>query len=126
MVKTSAKKNLKEFYNQRKRWISKTKIYTDFNISYIGVINLFTNFFIIILATLYFIDNKNLIYFITFTLFKFLIDIIFFAITNKIYKIKNLYSLFIFTEILYPFYILIMFITGFFGNYKWKERKYKI
>ncbi len=125
IVKTNAQKNIKKLYNQRKRWISKTNIYTDANITYTAILNTITNLLTITLTTIYFITNKNLILLINFIFFKILIDFIFFNIGNKTYKIKNLNTLFLLTEIIYPFYILILLTTGFFNTYTWKDRKYK-
>ncbi len=124
LVKTFAQNNIKNFFNQRKRWISKTGIYKDFNITYTGILNTTINITILTLFIISIFNHKIIPLASLFFLLKILIDLIFFATTNKIYKIKNLYILFPLIEILYPFYILFMMIFGFFGKFTWKNRTY--
>lgn len=122
LVYTKPAQNLKDFFSQRKRWMSKTKIYTDFDIAYFGILNSIVNVGLIILFVVSFF-YKDLLFFLFSTfLTKIIIDLIFFAVSNKIYKIKNLYLLFPIIEIIYPFYISFMLIFGFLGKTTWKER----
>lgn len=124
IVKTEANENLNKFYQQRKRWASKSLFYK----SKLLLVNLFAIFLfflnLLLLPILAIIINK---YIILLFLFEFIIKIV---VEYRIISFgkKHLFNnlnmqLFLLAEIVHIPYIIISALSGLFGNYKWKNRE---
>jgi len=124
IVRTEANKNLTNFYQQRKRWASKSLFYK----SKLLLINLLAIFlFFLNLLLLPFIAIFINQYIVLPFLFEFFIKMLLeYRIVNfgKKYLFDNLrMKLFLFAEIVHVPYIIISAISGVIGNYKWKNRE---
>jgi len=123
IVKTYAEKNLKNFYNQRIRWASKTKNYKNFNILLVGVIILALNISLFSLTILSIFNPIFFQYFLILFIGKILIDYpILFLITHFTNNKKLLYLIPI-LQLLYFIYVTLIGLFSFVIKYKWKERK---
>lgn len=121
IVKTKTCKTIKEFFRQRRRWVSKTKAYTSWKIILTAMIVFLFNLSIISLfISAFFIPALWSLY-ILFTLLKFFIDFpILKNITNFMNQ-RNLMKWMLPLEFIYPFYVVFTALSGMFLNVKWKR-----
>jgi poly-beta-1,6-N-acetyl-D-glucosamine synthase len=123
-VYTKKADSWKEFCDQRKRWVSKSRYYHDKDVLYMGLMVFLMNMVIIGSMALCFSGMNYGLFPIVLTL-KTLADYSF------IHNFLNFYgkrvSVLIFTlyELIYPFYAVYFAITGIFSGYYWKGRKHK-
>lgn len=124
VVYTQAQADLKSFFNQRKRWVSKSKSYKDVWIIMISLLVLTVNLNILF-AALGSIFYSNYLFTLSF-LFgtKFLIDFFILFQTAKWYQQKKALWLYPFIQIFYPLFIVISGLLSPFLTYEWKGRKY--
>lgn len=125
VVYTAPQKTVKDFFNQRKRWISKNRYYNDSFISFCAWIVLLFNGSISVFLPLT-ILNKGFaeILVISFSL-KLFIDFLFLFLTASFFKRKTLLWLYLPAQLLYMLYVPIASIAGFTGKFTWKGRIYK-
>ena len=122
IVKTKTCKTVKDFFRQRRRWVSKTKSYTSWKVILTALVVLFFNLSIISLfVSAFFIPALWSIYFLL-TLLKFLVD---FPLLKNITNFMNQGSLLKWTlplEFIYPFYAVFTALSGtiFTKIKKWK------
>ncbi len=126
IVYTKSQLTFQNFIQQRRRWVSKSKAYKDFDIIFTALIVFFTNFFLFCSFTLmWFIDYFGCLFLALFIL-KILVDFLFlniiFSFFNKI-RIRTVLLLFLPVEFLYFFYVSFIGILGNLQRYKWKGRK---
>jgi cellulose synthase/poly-beta-1,6-N-acetylglucosamine synthase-like glycosyltransferase len=124
VVTTNPTRNLKEFYNQRKRWASKSLYYNDsFLIAKLFLIFLFY-FNFIILSGLSIFSFSYFILLISIWLLKILTEsLVMFTGLLKFYKKdKILLRYLIIAEIFHIPYIILSAIGGAFGKFDWKGR----
>jgi len=126
LIQTKPNSNIKEFYNQRKRWASKGLFYFDkslifrliliflfyMNFIVLGVIGLFYNTDIIMLLVLIFSIKIMAEYLVVRKGVLLLFD-------------KSLLNSFFMASLMHIPYIVISGISGAVGNYNWKGRKLK-
>lgn len=112
VVKTKTCKTIKDFFRQRRRWVSKTKSYTSWKVIVTALIVLFFNLSIIsLLVSSFFVPALWSIY-ILLTLLKFFID---FPLLKNITNFMNQGSLLKWVlplEIIYPFYVVFTALSG--------------
>lgn len=112
VVKTKTCKTIKDFFRQRRRWVSKTKSYTSWKVIVTAFIVLFFNLSIIsLLVSSFFVPALWSIY-ILLTLLKFFID---FPLLKNITNFMNQGSLLKWVlplEIIYPFYVVFTALSG--------------
>lgn len=126
IVETKPAETPGAFLQQRIRWASKSKSYSDKAINKILLLVFIYNLFFIILTILVFIHPMLLFLLLLFMLGKVLIEFPFLYTVSKFFKAERLMNLFIFMQ---PFHILYIVIAGFLGKtgvYSWKGRKIKI
>ena len=121
IVETKTCKTVSEFFRQRRRWVSKTKAYTNWKILATAFTVLFFNLSIVSLfVSAFFIPALWSLYFLI-TLLKFFID---FPLLKNITSFMNQSSLLKWTlplEFIYPFYAVFTAISGMLINVKWKR-----
>lgn len=124
-IYTPAQADLKTYFNQRIRWVSKSKSYKDIWIILVSLLVFGTNLSLVIasLASI-FLPGYLLLCFFLFAL-KFSVDFILLFAVASWYKQKHLLRVYPLLQIIYPFFIVISAITGAFLSYEWKGRKYK-
>ena len=126
IVKTSANKNINEFYHQRKRWASKGLFYKNFRlIITLILIYLFYLGLVIQPFLILFISSSFVYTFGLSLVIKLVLEyLILFKGKNILFPKLSLKP-FIFAEFLQVPYIIIAGFSGMFGNLEWKERKIK-
>jgi len=123
MSLTKANKNIKEFYNQRKRWASKGLFYElKSTILSIASIFLFYLSLVLLLGLSFFkLDFYLPLFAAVFTVKIFLEYLVMHKGCSILFN-KNILKYFFIAEILHIPYIIISGISGIFGNFSWKDR----
>jgi len=122
IVKTQPAANLKEFVNQRIRWISKGKYYSDFHIIITSAIVILANLAVLgwMMAALAF---ANVFYMVP-LICKMFIDWIFMKPGLAFFGRKKLQWFIPLLSILYPFYVVFLSTAGLSCTFQWKGRHY--
>lgn len=121
IVKTQTCKTIKDFFRQRRRWVSKTKAYTNWKIITTALIVFFFNVSIISLfISAFFIPALWSLY-ILFTLLKYLVDLPLLKNITNFMNQKDLIKWAFPLEFIYPFYVTFTAISGILINVKWKR-----
>lgn len=123
IVKTKTCKTLKDFFRQRRRWVSKTKSYTNWKIITTALIVFFFNISIISLfISAFFIPALWSLY-VLFTLLKYLIDYPLLKNITNFMNLRDLMKWALPLEFIYPFYVTFTAISGLLINVSWKGKK---
>lgn len=121
IVKTNTCKTIKEFFRQRRRWVSKTKSYTNWKILLTAFIVFFFNLSIVSLfLSAFFIPALWFLY-ILLTLLKFFIDYPLLKSITNFMNHNRLMRWALPLEFIYPFYVIFTAISGLIINVNWKR-----
>jgi hypothetical protein len=115
--------DLTSFLNQRIRWASKATSYKDKRVFWVLLLVYFVNFFLLVLFIACFFRPQLFLVWLSFILFKALLEMPFMYKVSKFYSLQRLMLSFVLMQ---PFHILYTVISGWlgtFGTYKWKGRK---
>ncbi len=124
IVNTEQINNLSGFLHQRIRWSSKAKYYSDKWLIYFSSLILLQN---ILMFFIYFgvlFVEKYLLILIILLTFKWLIDFILLFLVASICKMKKVLYYFIPVQVIYPAYIIAIWIGSFLVRFEWKGRKF--
>lgn len=125
LVFTEPKGNLKEFLQQRIRWISKSRGYKNLGIVNASLLVYLYNYMLFAGLIIGFWIDELLIYVLIFFIFKLIIDLpIYLGITSFVKK-PVLMLFYLPMQVIYVFYVSIMGFVGNFLNFSWKGRKVK-
>jgi glycosyltransferase involved in cell wall biosynthesis len=124
IVETEGEKSLRSFLNQRVRWVSKSKYYKNPTLVFFSVIGLITNLLAIFIYFAVPFVEKYWVSLIILLLSKWVIDFILLLLVASFYKKKKALYYFIPVQLIYPFYILLVWIGSLTVEYKWKDRNY--
>ncbi|MFZ0453416.1 MAG: glycosyltransferase family 2 protein, partial [Ignavibacteriaceae bacterium] len=126
VVKTKSAGSIMQFYQQRKRWASKSIYYNDKKII-IDLILIFLFYLSLIIQLLSgFLFSKIFFFLLSVSLFiKFLLEFLILKMGNKILFPGLKLRYFLLAELFQIPYILLSGIAGLFGNFTWKDRKVK-
>lgn len=121
-VFTAGPKTVSDFINQRKRWVSKNRFYSDWFVIGSSWLVLVFNLSILTLMGLSLI-NKGFaeILFVSFSV-KLIIDFLFLFLAASFFNRKSLLWLYLPVQIMYIFYVPVISIAGLTGNFSWKGR----
>ena len=120
IVKTATMPDLKAFFRQRRRWVSKTKAYTNWKIIATALIVLMFNLSIVFFFAAGFFIKIFWIFFVLYVILKTLIDFpILRRITNFMKQQKLMFCM-LPLEFVYPFYVVFTAVAGLVSNVKWK------
>jgi cellulose synthase/poly-beta-1,6-N-acetylglucosamine synthase-like glycosyltransferase len=126
IVETKAHTSCRSFYNQRKRWASKWKHYTNWQTTALAVFVFFANLVVPLSFCIWifdFISAKSLVLVLS---LKFLAEFIFLSLIISFLRKKPLIWLIPFVQIIYPLYIVFFgLVAQKQGEYVWKGRKLK-
>lgn len=121
IVKTKTMKTIKDFFKQRRRWVSKTKSYTNWKIILTAsIVFLFNLSIIFIFAGAFFIPALWSLY-VLLIILKFLVDL---PILYNIAGFMNQKKLLLWAfplEFVYPFYVVFTTISGLLTKVNWKR-----
>jgi len=121
MVTTNSVNNLTDFINQRKRWASKSKKYTDKHIIISALIVFMICLTEIVLFAISLFQFQYLKLFLVVFGVKLIVDIIFLNKISCFFKLENRVIYSIILSVVYPFYIVYSAVSGIFEqNIKWK------
>ena len=120
IVTTSHTDSLGSFINQRARWISKAKSYNDRFTQLISIVTFVTMVAIIFLLISGIISQKFLLVFLVSLIIKSFPDFLILLETTRKYKKRYLLKWFIPSEIIYPFYVIVVVFRSLFPGNKWK------
>jgi cellulose synthase/poly-beta-1,6-N-acetylglucosamine synthase-like glycosyltransferase len=125
IVSTPPMLSWKAFYNQRKRWASKTLVYEDYRIlAVLAFIYLFNClFFVLLIASAW--HPVYALYAICFLLVKTLIEWPFVQSVAKFYGEQQLMKSFPLFQPLHVLYTVVVGFTSQLGSYEWKGRRTK-
>lgn len=124
VVKTHAMPTLKTFFNQRIRWASKTKRYTDKNMIWVLSTALLLNLSLVISFVAMWRCSWLAIYFLAIIFLKALAE---WQLIKKahLYFIQTTFFRFLILQPSHILYVCIAAWLSFFGKYTWKERRVK-
>ncbi len=120
IVRTNPVKSFKEFFNQRKRWVSKSSGYTDPWMVFTSISVYLFNLSIFMAFIFSVFHTGWIIFALTLFCIKFIVDLpilIGISVFSKQSKYLWFYPLF---QVLYIPYVVMIGIIGNFGKYKWK------
>ncbi len=124
MVETSACETISEFINQRKRWVSKSKSYSDFQVIVVGLLVMAINLLMLGYLLYGFSYPIALKAALLIWLVKSLLDMLFLSKTLDFFGQKQLILLTPIFAVIYPFYVFFSGFLGLLGTYTWKDRRY--
>ncbi len=119
-VSTKPAENFKSFINQRIRWTSKSPYYKDFFVNFVGITIFLTNLAIIISLAMSIFNKSFLLYFFIIFSTKLISDFFLLYLFSCYYKFKKLMIYYLPTQIIYPFYVLLIGLLSLFIKPKWK------
>jgi cellulose synthase/poly-beta-1,6-N-acetylglucosamine synthase-like glycosyltransferase len=125
IIKTHGQRSLKSFLNQRKRWTSKIRFYSDRDSLGIALLVFFTNLSLLITFFGSFMNLKLFWLFMALFILKSIPDFIFLRSLTSFFRIRKLLFVFLPLQFLYFFYVSLTGIYGNLGKYMWKGRKVK-
>jgi len=123
IVETFAAKGLLTFIQQRIRWTSKSKLYSEISIKLIAVMVLLCALAIIILFGISLMNSKILAFAIVLLMLKSLADFILLATSSAFFSNSYLLIYFPVLEILHLLYIAFIGVLGNIFKANWKGRK---
>jgi len=124
IVETKSENSWFNFFNQRVRWSSKSKHYSDKLLLFFSGLILIQNITLLfIYLGILFVENQRLS-FLFLLLTKWLIDFILLFLVASFFKRKKAMFYFIPAQILYPIYVVIIWISSVLLKFEWKGRKY--
>ena len=122
IVETASCETLSDFFNQRKRWASKSKSYRDFQVIVLALLVFgICSAMVASLVVGFFnpIFWKAVVFLF---LLKILTDISLLMASAKFFSTEKLLIYIPFLEIIYPFYVVGTALSGLFGKFSWKGR----
>ena len=120
IVKTATMPDLKAFFRQRRRWVSKTKAYTNWKIITTALIVLLFNLSIVFFFAAGFFMKVFWVFFVLYVIMKALID---FPILRRITSFMKQQTLMLWMfplEFIYPFYVVFTAVAGLVSKVRWK------
>ncbi len=125
IITTRLEENWRAIIQQRVRWASKTTKQKSTFIKITGFVVVAINFLFVILGITSFFDFYYFYFLASLFLLKFMLDYMLLTKTKEVYnsRISNIH--FLVSSLIYPFLNLLIFTKSLFGNYQWKNRKFK-
>lgn len=119
-VSTPASPTIKSFIRQRKRWVSKSTAYSDWQIILTACAVFSISLLEIVSLILLFFNGKFAVLFIILFIVKYLTDLFFLSRVRLFFNLRNLSLNSFILSLFYPFYIVITALAGFGGKAHWK------
>jgi len=124
VVQTKIQASMKDFWNQRLRWASKSKYYQDGSLMYFSALVLLQNVVqLVVYFGLLFLE-KHKEYYLILLFCKWLIDFILLFLVSSFFGRKKSLLYFIPIQILYPIYIIFIGVASKWLKFEWKERQF--
>lgn len=123
VVVTQGERSLTGFINQRFRWTSKSRYYRDKDILFTAIVVLIIHI-MLVASLVMFVTGLNLWLFPVLLIVKTFLDYSFIKTILKFFGRKTRPGNFIFYEIIYMIYVLLVVVPGLFFRFRWKDRSY--
>ena len=124
LANTEAESNISNFFHQRKRWVSKSKNYNDFDIISVAILIFIVNSILLIALLSAFFNHKFYTLFIALFFIKLIADFPLLHSFAKFFNKRYLLKYIVIAQLVYPVYIVFTAIFGMFGKVQWKQRSY--
>lgn len=124
IVETLSESTLRGFLNQRLRWSSKTKHYSDKVLIFFSSIVLIQSVLMVFIYLGIALVEKYTIILIILLFCKWLIDFILLLLVASFFKRKSALFYFIPVQIVYPIYIILIWLASMALSFEWKGRKF--
>lgn len=124
VVETDSESTIKGFLNQRLRWSSKTKHYSDKTLIFFSSIVFVENVLLIFVYLGIALVEKYTIILIFLLFCKWLIDFILLFLVASFFQRKRALFYFIPAQIVYPIYIIMIWLASMTLSFEWKGRKF--
>lgn len=125
IVKTKPVNTINDLIQQRVRWASKSAKYKLHFGKIIGIIILFGNMIVALSSILYFYNYVSIYSLVGYFLMKLFFDFLLIERISQFYKQSISFSNYLASSIIYPYFILLIFLKSLFGKYHWKNRTFK-
>ena len=123
-VYTAMPKTWKSFLLQRKRWVSKSRFYRDFDLVFTALVVFLTNLLLTFSLIAGFFSISWLMGFFALWILKMTPDLIFLRSATRFFGLKKLMRLFFPVQLIYFIYVSFAAFVGLMGgSYTWKGRK---
>lgn len=123
IIQTPAVNSFQQFWNQRKRWTSKSTHYQNFEIMGTAMLVFFTNAILLITLIFALINLHWILLPISLLVLKTISEWPLMESGLKFYGLRNKRKWFFLFELVYPVYVLAISLAGVFGSFSWKSRK---
>lgn len=123
IVSTAPSNNIKEFFNQRKRWASKSVGYKDVVSLLVSLVVLTGNLSALSALVLLVFSTKFVVIAVGILVIKSLFDFAFLYAVSGFFDKRKYAWLFVPEQFVYMLYVGIIGFASFFGKYEWKGRK---
>jgi cellulose synthase/poly-beta-1,6-N-acetylglucosamine synthase-like glycosyltransferase len=124
-IYTKPKSSVPDFFNQRKRWSSKTRFYRNLPVKLIALLVYLVNSILLILLLAMLFTAKISEDVLPMLGLKALMDFLFLYISSAFFRRRRLLYLFLPEQLLYLLYIFVIGTLAPFGSFEWKGRKLK-
>ncbi|MGM0612444.1 MAG: glycosyltransferase [Bacteroidota bacterium] len=124
VMATNTAQSLHDFMFQRKRWVSKSKSYSDPWLITTALLVLATSFVQLVSLFWGIFAANILIFAVVIWLIKISVDFIVLRTTAQFFKQQELLWWFLPASVIYPFYVVVSAFSGLFSGYTWKGRTY--
>lgn len=124
IVETEPNENLKNFYQQRKRWASKGLFYKN-KMLVLKLVLIYLFYISLVIQPILglTVDSKFLISFVVSLIAKIFVEFLILKKGIELLFDKNILDVFLIAELFHIPYIIIAGLSGAFGNYRWKDRR---
>lgn len=123
VVYTKAQPTPARFFNQRRRWASKTRHYNDFTTLALAIVAGLCSVSVVLSLLLSFFSSKFALVFIILFSIKTAVDLIFLIPVTAFFKKQRLLWLMVPMQVLYVFYVVFAGALSQSGKYEWKGRR---
>ena len=122
VVMTDTSFRIQDFWNQRKRWSSKSLHYTDPAILFSAGLVFATNLLLMMVFLAGFLHPGHFVWFAILLILKSFFEWPLMSQGFRFYQIKQAHRWYLFTQIIYPFYVTSTAIFSLASSYQWKGR----
>jgi cellulose synthase/poly-beta-1,6-N-acetylglucosamine synthase-like glycosyltransferase len=126
VVTTIPVKSIHAFWNQRKRWVSKSRYYKDRHILGAGLIVLLTNLWLVVLIAGTLVNPGLLMLLVSAFAFKILADLLLMRPLVRYFEKQKLWEIYLPAQLVYPIYSTLTGIFGRLTGFSWKNRNYHV
>jgi biofilm PGA synthesis N-glycosyltransferase PgaC len=120
IVTTSQPESLGSFLNQRTRWMSKVKAYVDPFTQLVSIVTFVTIFSTLVFLITGIFDKRFLLLFLVSFIIKSIPDFLILYETTWRFNQRHLLKWFLPSQIIYPFYVIVVICYSLFRDNRWK------